>query len=367
MHHERELLKGRRWIASAAILAGNVLGAATLLYYGGSSAAAEATRGANERRQSTLEVVPSDDGPRDAVATPQPPIPAPPANERSLAELHAGLQAIAAEDRKLSSTGIERERQRALLRLRMYRFLCHLPQADLALDPQLNDEALAAANICRRLGKLSHEPDNPGLPDVEFQRARGAASKCNLSSGYTNLTKAIDLWMNDSDARNVSRLGHRRWCLNPKLQKLGFGRDDDFCAMWAFDKSRTLAHEYEFISFPPPGYVPVDMFGDAYAWSMTLNPDRYLTPDSKNITVELFPIRQDQPDREHPLEIEHLAIDTNGFGVNNCVIFRPKSLDVRPLQSYQLELRGLQTIDGKPTSVKFAVRFVEPIASANSD
>ena len=155
--------------------------------------------------------------------------------------------------------------------------------------------------------------------------------------------------------------------MNPKLLKLGLGRDDDFCAMWAFDKSRALAHEYEFISFPPPGYVPVDMFGPAYAWSITLNPGKYLAPELKAITVELFPIREDQADREHPLEIEHVTVDTHGFGVNNCVIFRPKSLEVRPLQSYQLELRGLQTIVGKPTIVKFAVRFVDAILPATPD
>lgn len=367
MYHKLDQLQGRQWIATAAILAGNVLCAGTLLHYGNASAAAEATRGANEQSRSTIEIVPSANEPPIAVETPQPATPAEPASERSLAKLQAGLQAIAAEGSKLSSKGIERERQSALLRLRMYRFLCQLPQADLTLDQQLNDEALAVADICRRLGKLSHEPENPGLPDAEFQRARVAASKCNLSFGYSNLSEAIDLWMNDSDARNANRLGHRRWCLNPKLQKLGLGRDDDFCAMWAFDKSRALAHEYEFISFPPPSYVPVDMFGPAYAWSITLNPEKYLAPVFKNITVELFPIRQDHPDREHPLEIEHLTVDKHGFGVDNCVIFRPKSLNVHPLQSYQLELRGLQTIDGKPTSVKFAVRFVDGIVPANSD
>jgi hypothetical protein len=368
MHHKLHISNGRQGIARAAFLVGRVLCAVTLVHTINSSAAAEATPPAKQQRRSTLEVVPSVDGPRDAMATPQPPIAAAPANERSLAELREGLEAIVAEMRRLSSTGIERERQSALLRLRMYRFLCHLPQADLALVPQLNDEALAAANICRRLGKLSHEPENPGgLPDAEFQRARGAVSKCNLSCGYSNLTKAIDLWMNDSDARNLGRLGHRRWCLNPKLQRLGLGRDDDFCAMWAFDKSRALAYEYEFISFPPPGYVPVDMFGPEYAWSITLNPAKYLAPELENITVQVFPIRRDQADREHPLEIEHLTVDTHGFGVNNCVILRPKSLNVHPLQSYQLELRGLQTIDGKPTSVIFVVRFVEAIVPPTPD
>jgi hypothetical protein len=43
------------------------------------------------------------------------------------------------------------------------------------LDLQLNDDALAAADICRRLGKLSHAPENPGIPEAEYERARIAA------------------------------------------------------------------------------------------------------------------------------------------------------------------------------------------------
>jgi hypothetical protein len=352
-------LNGRQWITPMAMSAMNVLCAASLLYCSNVSAADEEPRAASERRRTTLRFLPPPDDP--ATESPQRAIPAAPAKHRSLAELRAGLQAIAAEDRKLSGTGIERERQRALLRLRMYRFLCHLPQADLTLELQLNDDALAAAEICRRLGKLSHAPENPGIPDAEFQAAREAASKCNLSFGLNDLTKAIDLWMKDSGAHNLSRLVHRRWCLNPKMLKLGLGRSADFCAMWAFDNSRIPAPEYEFIGFPPPGYVPVDFFGPEYPWSITLNPGKYLAPELEAISVDLLPILEDQADREHPLKIENLTVDTQGFGVNNCVIFWPESLTVGPRQSYQLYVRGLQTIDGTPTSVEFAVRFVDAI------
>jgi len=360
-------LNGRQWIAPAAMLVGSVLSVATLLFKSNFSDAVEEPRAVIEQRRSTLRFVPSAADPSDTAKSPQPPISTEPTDERSFAELRAGLQAIATEERELTSTGMERERQSALLRLRMYRFLCYLPQDDLTLSRELDEDALAVADICRRLKKLSHAPDNPGLPDAEYERARVAAGKCNLSSGQSSLSKAIDLWMNDSDAQNFNRLGHRRWCLNPKLLKLGLGRSEQYCAMWAFDSSRTPAPEYAFISFPPPGFVPVDFFASSYAWSVSLNPGKYRPPDLKAITVELFPIRQDQVDRDRPFEIERLTVDTQGFGVNNCVIFRPKSLKVLPLQSYQLEIRGLQYLDGEPTRVSFSVRFVDAISLVISE
>lgn len=281
-----------------------------------------------------------------------------PVKQRSLKQLQAGLRSIADEGRKVTATDDERERQAALLRLRSYRFLCSLPQVKLTLDAALDEDAVAVANICSRLGKLSHEPENPDLPEEEYQRARTAAGKCNLSCGPNTLTKAIDMWMDDSDEHNLGQLGHRRWCLNPSMQKLGLGRSGDYSAMWALDSSGTAAADYDVISFPPPGYVPIDFFGEEYAWSITVNPAKYLAPELKELVVQLFPIEQGEADRANAIEIENLAVDTQGFGVSNCIIFRPKAINVATGKSYLLELRGLQTRDDQPASVTFPVHFV---------
>lgn len=289
-----------------------------------------------------------------------------PVKHCSLEQLQAGLRSIADEGRKVTATDNERERQAALLRLRSYRFLCSLPQERLTLDAALDEDAVAVADICRRLGKLSHAPENPDLPEEEYQRARTAAGKCNLSFGTSTLTKAIDMWMDDSDAHNLGHLGHRRWCLNPGMQKLGLGRSGDYCAMWAFDSSGAPAADYDVISFPPPGFVPIDFFGTKYAWSITMNPARYLAPELKDVVVQLFPIEQGEPDRVNAIEIENLAVDKRGFGVSNCIIFQPKAIKVGTGKSYLLEIRGLQTRDGEPASVTFPVHFVAAmVAIAN--
>jgi len=336
-----------------------VLLTSVLLFSGQISHAVEPPKGIESYRTSRLPAAPRrDDLP---LGRDRPPIVVP-VKQRSLEQLHAGLRSIADKRRQVTATDHERERQTALLRLRSYRFLCSLPQEKLALDVALDEDAVAVADICSRLGKLSHAPENPDLPEEEYQRAFTAAGKCNLSCGLSTLTKAIDMWMNDSDAYNVGQLGHRRWCLNPRMQKLGLGRSGDYCAMWAFDSSGASAADYDMISFPPPGYVPIDFFGPNYAWSVTLNPAKYLAPELKEIEVQLFPIEQGQADREHALELENLAVDTQGYGVSNCIIFQPKAMQVGTGHSYLLEIRGLQTRDGEPASVIFPVHFVAAMA-----
>jgi hypothetical protein len=151
------------------------------------------------------------------------------------------------------------------------------------------------------------------------------------------------------------------------MQKLGLGRSGDYCAMWAFDSSGTPAADYDLISFPPPGYVPIDFFGAKYAWSITLNPAKYCMPKLDEVVVQLFPIEQGNADRAHAIEIENLAVDTQGFGVNNCIIFQPKAIQVGTGKSYLLEIRGLQTRDGQPASVTFPVHFIAAMAAVANE
>ena len=334
-----------------------------LLFSGQFSEAIDPLEGLESQRASQFPTAPR--GVDPPVGHEMPPIVVP-VKQRSLMQLQAGLRSLADEGRNVAATDVERERQAAMLRLRSYRFLCNLPQVQLSLDAALDEDAVAVADICRRLGKLSHMPENPNLPEEEYQRARAAAGKCNLSFGPNTLAKAIDMWMDDSDAQNLGHLGHRRWCLNPGMQKLGFGRSGDYCAMWAFDNSDASAADYDVISFPPPGYVPIDFFGAKYAWSITLNPAKYRMPKLKDVVVQLFPIEQDEADRERAIEIENLAVDTQGFGVSNCIIFQPKAIQVGKGKSYLLEIRGLQTRDGQPANVTFPVHFVAAmVAEAN--
>ena len=276
---------------------------------------------------------------------------------RPMKELREGLRLL---DDKIASLPVDSpagESMAALIRLRMYRFLCGLPEADITLDDRLNVEALAAAEVCRRLGKLTHEPENPGMPADDYERARRGAGSGNLASGMNSLSRAVDCWMDDSDATNIAVLGHRRWCLNPPLQRVGFGRIDRWCAMWAHDTSGTESLERQAICFPPPGDVPIDLFRPHYAWSITLNPRFFQKPRNVVVTVRA---RHTDGSFGEPLPLECCDVDTKGCGIDNCIVFRSRDISTAVGKRYVVNVTGARNHDNQPQAISYEVMFVEP-------
>jgi hypothetical protein len=164
--------------------------------------------------------------------------------------------------------------------------------------------------------------------------------------------------MDDSDNSNIARVGHRRWCINPAMQKTGFGRSGDFCAMWSFDKSQPEVPDYDFISYPPPGFMPLAYFGARHAWSVSLNPNKYLKPDA-SVKVKLYRKTDQKPDKlGDTIPLDYTNIDYSGVGIPNCIIFRPAQLPLAEGQRYWVEIEGLKKTDGSPAALRFFVFFV---------
>src|SRR5262249_23085284 len=130
------------------------------------------------------------------------------------------------------------------------------------------------------LGRLDHKPPNPGLPEADYKYAFRAAANTNLAKGSPTLTKGVDTWMFDSNPSNIDRLGHRRWCISPYLRKTGLARTGSYLAMWTSDKSQKVVPDFDFLSFPPAGYMPTSYFSAQHAWNVSLNSKRYRKPDA---------------------------------------------------------------------------------------
>lgn len=253
------------------------------------------------------------------------------------------------------------ERQAALVRLRMYRRVCGVAADDLVLDDGLNEEAVAAAEVCRRLGYLSHEPPNPGLSAEDFAKARRGAQSGNLAFGLRDLPAAVDGWMDDSDADNVATLGHRRWCLNPPLRRIGFGRVDRYSAMWAHDSSGSSELREPAICFPPPGCVPIDLFRPHYAWSVTLDPNAFKTPDAGLVRVRIQ--RVAPTGMAIDCDTELVSVDTDGYGVGNCIIFRPTLPTTAVGTKYEATIDGIVDRQGRSVRIRYETRFIDSIAA----
>lgn len=271
---------------------------------------------------------------------------------RSSAELRAGLQALDEKLKVLMSRDSGNEREAALIRLRMYRFLCGLPEADLVLADHLNEEALAAAGICRQLDALTHAPTNPGLSPADYERAQRGAAASNLASGVNSLVRAIDGWIDDSDPSNIDTLGHRRWCLNPPLRQVGFGRTGGWCAMWAHDTTGQEPFRRPAICYPAPGPVPLELFRSNAAWSVSLNPRVFRRPRVEEIRVN---VRNSVHER---LMLDVQTLELSGYGIDNCIIFRPKDLSAAVGRRYEVTISGLQDHNERDATLSFEVEFV---------
>jgi hypothetical protein len=245
----------------------------------------------------------------------------------------------------------------ALRQLKAYRYLAGLPYRHLTLDRHFSALAADAADICRRLGHLTHAPENPGLPAEQYERARLATKNANLAFGVPDLATAVALWIDDSDERNIDRLGHRRWCLNPSMGKTGLGRVDQFAAMWVTDQVVPAFEDFAFVAYPVAGFMPIAFFNERRAWSLTLNPRDFRPPRIGQVEVRLYRVEGPSADLDHPLELDYSAVENSGFGLPNCLIFRPRSFEVQVGKRYWVDVKHLERSDGATAGLGYLVEF----------
>ena len=165
----------------------------------------------------------------------------------------------------------------ALKMLNNVRYIAGLNPVSLNTDYVRKAQAGAFSNYV--IGDLTHypgttngDPNGPtrekpdGMSDTDWEEGKEGASSSNLGSGYGNLNSAIVYgWMSDGDAYNIDRVGHRAWCINPKMGSTGFGKAGGYTAMWTKDKSGTGTQTN--VAWPAR-YMPVEYFNNSDPWSL---------------------------------------------------------------------------------------------------
>lgn len=254
------------------------------------------------------------------------------------------------------SKTVEADNIAGVQRLREYRFLCDVPYEDIAINRQYVAHNLDAVIILNKINRLDHTPQNPGLPEDVYKSGYTGTSNSNLAMGGRGMSgsDSIDMFMNDSDKSNIDRLGHRRWCINPTMQATGFGSQGQFTSMWSFDKNRANVPDYDFICFPPRGYIPTSHFKSSYAWSVSVNTSKYQTPDKANVKVTVSEWKAPKPVE---LKFAYQNVELSGFGINNCIIFQPDGVKVAAKTRYFVSISGLKDKDGKDAKIEYFVEF----------
>lgn len=247
-----------------------------------------------------------------------------------------------------------------LARLNGYRYLAGL-SSDLRLDDELCWNAKFGAELCRQHGQIDHTPPKPaGMDEATYRRGYEATTNSNLywTSGTDGITGSVDGYMDDSDPSNVRAVGHRRWCLNPPMAKVGFGGVAGFGAMWCMDRSGREARG-AIVCYPAAGFHPLAYFKPGAAWSVALDPERYRVTGSDVKVFELpttaarrFP---DDLKGLRELPLTDVNLDRSGIGSpRQCLIFRPQAKVVRG-DRFGVLIGG---VEGAPGGrVAYAVEF----------
>jgi hypothetical protein len=246
-----------------------------------------------------------------------------------------------------------------LARMRQYRYLCGVPFETLAFNARQGELAHAAADICACLDKLTHAPERPpGMSDDDYKLGKDGAGQSNLFMGRTDPSGCVDGWMDDSDPGNIDRVGHRRWILNPAMGTTAFGTEGKYAAMYAFDGSNKSVPEWDVVTYPTRGAMPVQFFGARHAWSISLNTRTYVVPAQSELAVSIRTLGANSEPQGDALPLDYFHLDTAGFGSGTAVIFRPKDFPLGQAGGYAVTLTGVKDKSGATATISYHVNFV---------
>ncbi|NWK55327.1 CAP domain-containing protein [Verrucomicrobiaceae bacterium N1E253] len=220
-------------------------------------------------------------------------------------------------------SGEFREEQKATNMLNVYRYLCGVPHK-VKMDSKLNGHCEEAAMACLKKGGLSHDLGH-------------YTNKCNLSS-MGDVEASVAQYINDAGANNRERRGHRRWCLNPPMDKTGFGSGgSQYSAMWAMDGAGDGSRVKTW-SYPGAGYFPKEyMHGTAWSFYM-----KGKVPPKDKIEISIFKLRK-SPEKKisSNAEVEGRDIGVKYvFAYGNTINFEPKDFEAGDRGVYWVRITG---------------------------
>lgn len=245
----------------------------------------------------------------------------------------------------------------AIRMLNQIRYIAGIPY-DVTLDNSYNEKAQAASLANYVNDELSHSPAQPaGMSDEMYGLAQNGARSSNIAWGSSALWKLNDFivmsWMEDGDSSNISRVGHRRWLLNPSMKKTGFGlvngANGTYSAVYAIDRSGQAEH---YGVMWPAQNMPTDYFNKDFPWSVSMGTE--VDASTVHVTLtrnsdgKVWNFSQSSADGA-------FYVNNDNYGQKGCIIFRPN--DVASYQdgdSYHVNITGLSGGD-----VSYTVNFFD--------
>jgi uncharacterized protein YkwD len=243
----------------------------------------------------------------------------------------------------------------ALNALNYSRFLVGLDPV--VLDDEYNNYTQHGA-VLMVASSYGHHPSQPSdMDDSFYDLGYTGTSESNIGWGYDTLSRAVFAgWMADEDPSNIDRVGHRRWCLDPRMVATGFGHAGKMTAMYSFDGSGKWNPNFGAVAFPSGVAFPNDNFPADYPWSISVNSSLYDTLDESEISVTLSG-RGRVWNFNSGSSDGYFNVNTGGYGGAECIIFRPASGISTYSGEYTVEVTGIKDLVGNPATLEYTVNF----------
>jgi len=255
-----------------------------------------------------------------------------------------------------------------------YRFLSGLPY-DVVATATLNSQAQYGSVLLASEGNFSHTPPKPAdMTKTFYEKGLASTSSANIyaSFGFDEhiVARSIDAYMEDSDTSNLAALGHRRWILNPALKNIGVGlaegeEDWSYSALQVFDQSRAKKLDFNYIAYPAEGAFPVEVFGPHYAWSVSLNMDKFKKPVEKDIKVYIKRLKDNKTwllnskNGKVSEKGAYFNVEQSGYGSGTAIIFRPSGIaEYRKGDRFTVTILGLKNKNGTDATLSYTVNFM---------
>jgi hypothetical protein len=235
--------------------------------------------------------------------------------------------------------------------INLIRYIAGIP-ADVVLDAGYTDLNQHGAVLLSANNQLTHSPSKPANMDQGFyDKGYKAAQSSNIATSNLPYTTVFQ-YMDDSDPGNIDAVGHRRWILNPPMKKTGFGVGATrYGLMYSIDGSRNPEYDYDYVAWPSPGVFPANLFSNNIAWSISVNTQKYGSPDESKIEVILEHANSGKVwtfSNSTPVSTAtgstYFNVEKNGYGIRNCIIFRPaleSSFQYQNGDVFQVTISGL--------------------------
>ena len=259
----------------------------------------------------------------------------------------------------------------ALNMLKQIRYIAGISD-QITISDQYTKLAQAASLTNYVNGYMTHYPTKPSdMEDSLYSLGAEGARSSNLFCGYGkkySLTWAIvDGWMADEDNRNIDRVGHRRWLLNPSMSATGFGcvtgSWGTHSSVYAIDGNNVSAKEYG-VCWPAQN-MPIEYFSSDYPWSVSTgrieNPSTVQVTLRNNRTGKVWRFSSSSSDGD-------FFVNNVEYGLSGCIIFRPDRPNIGssyiPGDCYQVNITGLAGEDISYTVNFFNLYEIEPVEPA---